>query len=106
MKLKVKHINKPKEAHLVEVPNGCGLAELKQALAQQVQVLPPASAADVVVSLNKKVSLSMYSFSWRQCCGLIVGLCSGICCCCPVSECSCCHLVCIPQARMHMHAQF
>lgn len=55
MKLKVKHISNNKEAYRVEVPNGCCLAELKQALVEQLQVLPSASPADVVVSLNKKV---------------------------------------------------
>jgi hypothetical protein len=55
MKLKIKLISNPKEAHRVEVPNGCSLAELKQALVEQLTVLSSSPAADVLVSLNKKV---------------------------------------------------
>jgi hypothetical protein len=63
MKLKIKHISNSKEAHRVVVPNACSLAELKQALVQQVPVLPQASAADVVVSLNKKVRSTIYKYA-------------------------------------------
>jgi hypothetical protein len=60
MKLKIKHISNEKEPYRVEVPNGCSLAELKQALVEQLTVLPSASASDVVVSLNRKASTYLH----------------------------------------------
>jgi hypothetical protein len=54
MKVKVKHIQQPHQAHRVDVPNRT-LGDLRSAVVGTLAFTEGAAAADVSISLNKKV---------------------------------------------------
>lgn len=54
MKLRIKHITLPGQVHRIEVAS-TNLGDVHAAVADAVAFAEGASAADVVVSLNKKV---------------------------------------------------
>lgn len=55
MKLKIKHIQQPQQAHRVEVPNGASLEELRSAVLTSLAFSKTTAASQVSLSLNKKV---------------------------------------------------
>jgi hypothetical protein len=55
MKVKIKHIQQPQQAHRVDVPNGSSLGDLRSAVVGTLAFTEGAAAAEVSLSLNKKV---------------------------------------------------
>lgn len=59
MKVKVKHVQQPQQAHRVEVANGGTLGALRSAAAETLAFAEGTDAAEVSFSLNKKVGIKL-----------------------------------------------